>query len=65
MTGRICPNCGVYIRDWVRHKRGYRYRDEKGVIQYGTRCKLQHIRQKLKDRGRFGTGRAKTRSDGT
>jgi len=62
--GRICPKCGVFIRDWVRHKRGYRYRDENGVIRYGTRCKLQHIRQSQKERGRFGTGR-KSRSDGT
>jgi len=63
--GRICPECGVYIRDWVRHKRGYRYRDKSGKILYGTRCRLQHTRQKLKEKGKFGGLRERARSDGT
>ena len=44
MIKRICPDCGIPIRDWSRHMRGYRTLDSKGNIVYGKRCIRQHIR---------------------
>jgi len=45
---RICKECGVYIRNWKRHMRGYRIKDKSGKIIYTKRCARQHIRKNEK-----------------
>lgn len=44
MDKKICPECGIPISDWNRHRSGYRTKDSKGNIVYTSRCKRQHIR---------------------
>lgn len=55
---KVCPVCGVVIRDWHRHREGYRkmgvekvglFKHKKTIIRT-TRCFRQHVRKIHKDR---------------
>lgn len=50
MSGRICPDCGVFIRDWRRHLFGVRVINlTTGKVTYEPRCQRQHKRKITKD----------------